>query len=655
MRTWANLFANTKKSNGKARPIGRGGAKKKKVAARPPRKKGKIMNENETKVVTRAEKKDAVKALVRELLAVSTRKRTELIDEAAKAYVERYPGEDTENVNDVKGRIGSVLDVMKKDGEIEIKNGVCALKEKAEEKPKKKTAKKAVQETATEEKPVEKKAKKTTKKVEKEATEVKDETVKDDKPKAKRTTKKSPLPPPPIAPIAPIAPDKPDEPRTIEPTPLPETEKTVEPPKAKRAVKSKSVKEATEAKTEVLEAKETVKAEKTKRTAKKKSVQAEEKTVETVEPEKAAPVVPVEPAADSSVAPMKAEEKTEEKSEEKKPEVAAKETTPAVAVKEEQKAEKKDEKKQEKTAKPAPVYDLTAIFGEKKTEQKPREEVKVEPIKTEVKADKKPEVLEKKEPTVAEKVTEKPTGKVTEKPIEKPVEKKETADVKPQEPAKKPQASEGKPQPQKTPTAQPKERKPINVKAQQPKAQPLTADEKLKEEYLDKIHSLGGDYFEYYCVYLLERHARMYGRRLEGLKITGGDHDGGIDGELELTDGLGFRETVYIQAKNWDPERGNKKLWTVGETCLQQFLGACAYRQAVEGKQQTRGIFITSSRFTPEAKKMLNAMSDKLVGYDCDDLYETAKECSFGLIQKNGEWTLDLNLLSGEKAFFRMF
>ncbi len=579
------------------------------------------MNENETKVVTRAEKKDAVKALVRELLAVAPRKRTELIDEAAKAYVERYPGEDTENVNDVKGRIGSVLDVMKKDGEIEIENGICALKGKAEEKPKKKTAKKAVKEAGAEEKPIEKKPKKATKKVEKEVKEIKDETVKEEKPKEKRTTKKAPLPPAPIAPIAPVAPDKPDEPRTIEPTPLPETEKTVEPPKAKRAVKSKLVKET----------KEEVKEEKPKRAVKKKTVKAEdEKTVETVTP------APVESIAVAPIAPVK----TEEKKEENTPATVAKEVAPAIAVKEEQKAEKKDEKKQEKTAKPAPVYDLTAIFGEKKPEQKPREEVKVESAKTEVKADKKPEALEKKEPPVAE----------------KPAEKKETtADVKPQEPAKKPQTSDAKPQAQKTPTAQPKERKPINVKAQQPKAQPLTADEKLKEAYLDKIHSLGGDYFEYYCVYLLERHARMYGRRLEGLKITGGDHDGGIDGEIELTDGLGFRETVYIQAKNWDPERGNKKLWTVGETCLQQFLGACAYRQAVEGKQQTRGIFITSSRFTPEAKRMLSAMSDKLVGYDCDDLYETAKECSFGLIQKNGEWTLDLNLLSGEKAFFRMF
>ena len=70
------------------------------------------------------------------------------------------------------------------------------------------------------------------------------------------------------------------------------------------------------------------------------------------------------------------------------------------------------------------------------------------------------------------------------------------------------------------------------------------------------------------------------GRRLEGLRISGGDRDGGIDGEIELTDKLGFKETIYIQSKNWDPDKGDEKLWVVGETLLQQFIGACVCRQA---------------------------------------------------------------------------
>ena len=74
-----------------------------------------------------------------------------------------------------------------------------------------------------------------------------------------------------------------------------------------------------------------------------------------------------------------------------------------------------------------------------------------------------------------------------------------------------------------------------------------------------------------------------------------------------------------------------------------------------DGKQNCRGIFITTSRFTPEAKRILDDLSDKIVGYDGNDLFEAAKECEFGLIKKNGEWTLDERLLSGSKAFFNLY
>ncbi|MBQ7923969.1 MAG: restriction endonuclease [Clostridia bacterium] len=221
--------------------------------------------------------------------------------------------------------------------------------------------------------------------------------------------------------------------------------------------------------------------------------------------------------------------------------------------------------------------------------------------------------------------------------------------------AQKPTVKEQPPKETKTPV---KTVKPVRTTERMTVKKPtraLTADEKLQESFLKRLRKLGGDYFEYYSVYLLERYSRMNGRRLESLKITGGDHDGGIDGEIELTDRLGFRETIYIQAKNWDPDKGEERLWVVGETLLQQFIGACVCRQAKDGKQHCRGIFITTSRFTAEAKKILDDTSDKFVGYDGADLYEAAKECSFGLVKKNGEWTLDEELLSGEKAFFKMY
>ncbi len=185
-------------------------------------------------------------------------------------------------------------------------------------------------------------------------------------------------------------------------------------------------------------------------------------------------------------------------------------------------------------------------------------------------------------------------------------------------------------------------------------AAPATEEEALKAEFLKRLRSLGGDYFEYYSVYLLERYSMKNGRRLEGMKVSGGERDGGIDGEITLTDKFGFRETIYIQAKNWDPSKGKVELWVVGETLLQQFIGAVACRQAKEGVQHSRGIFVTTSHFTPEAKEILERMSDKFVGYDGDDVFEAAKECSFGLRQKDGVWTLDEELLSGGKAFFNL-
>jgi len=280
------------------------------------------------------------------------------------------------------------------------------------------------------------------------------------------------------------------------------------------------------------------------------------------------------------------------------------------------------------TAPPAPVFDLTAIFGQLKTPAKAEKPLaKKDEDKAEARAKEDPQNTKKERNRVALK------EKIAPAPVATPVNKEPNA------PATK----------QKT-----AERRQGNKSAQARPVKTLSADEGLKEAFLKKLRSLSGEYFEYYSVYLLEKYSRMNGRRLEGLRVSGGDQDGGIDGEIELTDKLGFRETIYIQAKNWNPAKGKEHLWVVGETLLQQFIGACVCRQAKEGKQNWRGMFITTSRFTPEAKRLLNEMSDCLVGYDENDLFEAAKECSFGLLEKNGVWTLDEKLLSGEKAFFAM-
>ncbi len=504
-------------------------------------------NEEKQQVLTRAEKRDATKKLIKEILKKSDLKASELIDEAAKRYSEKFGGEETENPNDVKGRMGSVLDVMKKEGEVAFDKGRYALNEEKspemKEEKKKKTTRKA------------------TEKAEK-------ETVKTPK---KPTTKKAkkeeanPLPTPPIMPISPVAPVTPESAPEPIPEEKPAPKKRGRKPKDKNAETPENKGENALSTSDLIEKKEDLK--------EKQAESLENKGEEAVSKEKTEKT-------------QKAEEKNFESLENKGENALSPKTS-------------------EKS-----IMDVSFLLGN------------VKPLKKEEK--------QKTESSIVKEKTKPETVKKETKAEE----------VKAKTPEKKPS--------QKTPVkkAQPAPKKAV--------AKTLTADEKLQAAFLNKLHRLGGDYFEYYSVYLLEKYSRMNGRRLEALKITGGERDGGIDGEIELTDKLGFRETIYIQAKNWDPDKGDEKLWVVGETLLQQFIGACVCRQAKEGKQHCRGIFITTSRFTSEAKKILEETADNFVGYDGADLYEAAKECSFGLVKKNGEWTLDEELLSGVNAFFTM-
>ncbi|MBO5026979.1 MAG: restriction endonuclease [Clostridia bacterium] len=530
----------------------------------------KTTKKQETPVVTRAEKKDAAKNVIREILAVKPLKHNELIEEAAKLYVQRFGGD---NVNDVNGRIGSVLDIMKKESDVMYEGGMYALKarlpipapeiveEKAEEKPVKKATRARTKKAAeTAPKTDENAAVKEEVKAEETATET--PVKKARKTRAKKEEKAEPLPAAPVLPIAPVAPITPE----VAPEPIPE--KTGEQTEEKPAPKKRG---------------------------RKPKAKVEQTPVPEQKPEKTEEKAQEKPA---EVAEKKAEIKDEPKTEEK---TATVQNPPAIKPKAE-------------VAEKNVVMDMSFLFGGAKP-QKPQ-------------------------PEKAAKPAEKPI----EKPIEKPAQKmEERAAIKPIENKVLPPKAE--------------EKRPTRVLKTVKKAveRPLTADEKLRESFLKKLRSLGGDYFEYYSVYLLERYSMKNGRRLEGLKISGGEHDGGIDGEIELTDKLGFRETIYIQAKNWNPEKGDERLWVVGETLLQQFIGACACRQAKDGKQHCRGIFITTSRFTPDAKRILNDLSDKIVGYDGEDLYEAAKECKFGLLYENGNWKLDEKLLSGTKAFFNLY
>ncbi len=341
---------------------------------------------------------------------------------------------------------------------------------------------------------------------------------------------------------------------------------------------------------------------------------------------------------------------------------------PASAPAAEKKIEEKVEEKKEEPKKPA-WTDVSFFLGnskktEERSEEKRKEAQSVAPKKAVLPEFsflgnaglKKVEAAEKlvKEEPSAEKTAEKPSLKETPKAESTKTEQNRTEQKSEENPAEAKngaRASEAKlkAQPQQQRTA---ERRPAAQTRTPAPKKIVSEEEALKTTFLKKLRSLGGAYFEYYSVYLLERYSLKNGRRLEGLKVSGGTGDGGIDGEIELTDKFGFREVIYIQSKNWDPSKGDSEKWTVGETLLQQFIGAVACRQAKERRRKCRGIFVTASRFTDGAREILENMSADFIGYDGDDVFEAAKECEFGLKQVNGKWALDDKLLSGEKAFF---
>lgn len=596
--------------------------------------------------ITKAEKKDAVKALFRELLKVKPYKRTALIDETAALYTQRFPDKDTENVNDVKGRVGSVFDIMKKDGEIVLDGGMYALNaqkqqpapEVSVQEPKEIEEKKTVKKTASKTKAAK------TEKVEKQETAGKEEKTEGKRAMKKAVAKKGEKKKDeqPVLPIIPINPNYPVDPIAPAFMPIPlETPKTDEKeekekaqvkrgrkPKAKVAQVETVQAQAQEIAQVIEQAAEQVPAPKKRGRKPKAAAVKEEQPIA----EKAAQALAE--VKDEKVEKAERVEDTLEAVKEKAEEVAKQtaEETPAQEIVQPIKAQSRAG---EKTS--APVFDMTLLLGNKKEEKKQQEPAPQQKTATQEKT---------------EKIEKQPTMSATKEQITA------TEKVNKQEQLPK-KAVETAVKGEKQTTAKEKAQTPVTQKktvrgAQQSRGQ-QSADEILKEKFLKRLRSLGGDYFEYYSVYLLERYSMKNGRRLESLRICGGERDGGIDGEIELTDKLGFRETIYIQAKNWNPDKGDEKYWVVGETLLQQFLGACVCRQAKDGKQHCRGIFMTTSRFTPEGKRLLEQMSDRLVGYDGSDLYEAAKECSFGLVQKNGEWTLDEKLLSGERAFFSLY
>ena len=137
---------------------------------------------------------------------------------------------------------------------------------------------------------------------------------------------------------------------------------------------------------------------------------------------------------------------------------------------------------------------------------------------------------------------------------------------------------------------------------------------KLKKQILDHVLDCHPSFFEQLVIDLLLEMG--YGADEFSGHILGKSHDGGVDGVI-YEDKLGLSK-IYIQAKRNDV--GNN----IGRPLLQSFVGAM---QDVQ-----KGVFITTSSFTKEARKYAEAQQQKsLKLIDGDLLAELMIKYGIGL------------------------
>jgi restriction system protein len=136
--------------------------------------------------------------------------------------------------------------------------------------------------------------------------------------------------------------------------------------------------------------------------------------------------------------------------------------------------------------------------------------------------------------------------------------------------------------------------------------------EAAAEDLLETIGQGSPKFFETLVLDLI--HAMGYGASRTDLQHVGRSGDGGIDGIISL-DRLGL-EKIFVQAKRWQNP--------VGPEAVQAFYGA------LEGRRASKGVFITTSNFTPGAVEFARLV-EKIVLIDGNRLAELMMEYGVGV------------------------
>lgn len=139
--------------------------------------------------------------------------------------------------------------------------------------------------------------------------------------------------------------------------------------------------------------------------------------------------------------------------------------------------------------------------------------------------------------------------------------------------------------------------------------------DELADELLAKLKATSPAFFERVVVELLVKMG-YGGSRTDAGRAIGKSGDGGIDGIIK-EDKLGL-DVVYIQAKRWDST-------PVGRPDVMQFAGA------LQAQRASKGIFITTSRFTEEARGYVSQIGSKIVLIDGEQLTNLMIENDVGV------------------------
>lgn len=141
-----------------------------------------------------------------------------------------------------------------------------------------------------------------------------------------------------------------------------------------------------------------------------------------------------------------------------------------------------------------------------------------------------------------------------------------------------------------------------------------TLRDQLAQSVLERLRAVTPQFFERVVVDVLVNMG-YGGTYADAAQVVGGSGDGGIDGVIKQ-DRLGL-DAVYVQAKRWEGP--------VSRPMVHSFAGA------LDGRQSTKGVMITTSTFTSDAYRFVGQIAKRIILIDGETLARYMIEFGVGV------------------------